>query len=178
MAPVIAQPKRSDRWLVPIFIFGALVAIACLGVYWVHWQTQLQQSQQSALVTQQAQQLDHADKYAQEETVLKDYISTNPPKKYSYPVLVQLGTLGINLQDYSDALKWYEQAAVANGGKPEIEVAVGLAVSEAKTGNKEAAISDYRQAIQLAGASEQNGLDTDTGIESYQEAIRRLGGTP
>jgi tetratricopeptide (TPR) repeat protein len=129
----------------------------------------------AAQVEKQAQTLDNAHKFAAEQTLLQNYVTSHPSNPNQYPLLIQLGSLCLNNHDYASALRWYKQSeSVMSKTQPADPAgAVGAAMAESALGNKTEAISYYRQAITLTTYQ-----SPDNNVDSYKAAIQALGGTP
>lgn len=173
--PTIQHEKKLNRGLIGGVIAAVLVVVAAFGlVYgWHFWQSMAEkQAYDNAM--QHADLLDRQSQFKEEESVLADYIKTNPPQQYRYKPLMRLGNVAFNQHNYKGALTYYQQAVAANGGKMQLIDAESMAMAAAAAADKEAAIKYYKQAISLTKV--QPGVRND--IDEFKIAIKKLGGTP
>lgn len=125
-------------------------------------------------VLQQAARDDHAGRYDDEATVLKNYLKSNPPQKYRYEPLMILGNLAYNKRDDSGAVRYYKEAIAANDGKLTAFDAASIAQAAQSDGDKAMAVQYYKQAIKLTKV--EPGVANN--VDEYKQIIRHLGGTP
>jgi tetratricopeptide (TPR) repeat protein len=103
-------------------------------------------------VIAQAQEFDRLEKYNEEQQVLLKYLATNPPQKYRYQVLTELGVLAYDDRQDSAAITYDQEAVSANGGKLTELAAEDMGQAAAAEGNKALALEYFKQALQLASA--------------------------
>jgi tetratricopeptide (TPR) repeat protein len=152
---------------VVLLTVGVVVSIVLVKM---HQSQTARQRQAENTVLKEAQMLDNTQQYVLETRGLQDYIDSNPPEQYRYSVLLQLGVLALNRQDYVSALKWYKQAETASG-KVQLQDAAGAGEAEAALGHKQAAIGYYKQAANLSNTS-------NLGQTNYAAIVKTLESSP
>lgn len=168
--PQVYQKRHWKRFIMPLLALAIIAGIMVAVVWRLRSQQDAQdQAKQAAAVLKEAQTLDNSHKYTFETQVLENYVNTNPPKQYQYQPLLQLGVLALNHQDYAGALKWYKRAEAVSG-KVQLLDAAGAGEAEAVLGNKQAAISYYQQAANLANTSDPNETNFKAEIKALESA--------
>ena len=174
------QPLSTWR---KTFIAGCVVVIigSCIASYFL-WRANSharkakfdsEAAVQSAVLKEAARD-DHAGDYVTEATVLSNYLKSNPPQKYRYEPLMNLGNLAYDRRDDAGALNYYKKAVAANNGKLTEFDAESIAQAAQAAGDKNMAIQYYKQAIKLTKV--QPGVGNN--IDEFKQIIRHLGGTP
>jgi hypothetical protein len=171
MPQVQETPRKPAPYLKYVFIALAVAGIICIVLVLTH-RPNKPAGPTAAQVEQQAQTLDNGHLYAAEQTLLQNYVMSHSANVDQYPLLIQLGTLAVANSDYASAIRWYQKAETVTG-KIQLADASGMALANAKLGNKTQAISYYRHAIALSDPSV-----PESNVTGYQDAITALGGTP
>ncbi len=157
-----------------------LVIVVVAGLLWWHNENNNAaknkaeaQKQAAQTAVDHANQLDQSGDYASEAKVYKNYLATNPPKKYQYKPLVSLGLLAQMRKDYKSALNYYNQAIAINGGNLSEFDAENIALVAGATGDKPKMLVYFKKALQIAEANPKAYTD----IKDLKATIKNLEAT-
>ena len=127
-------------------------------------------------VTAQAKQMDQSGNFADEVSLLENYVDSKPMEQYQEPAALQAASVASAHRDYRAAYRMYLRAWVLEGQAPKLDTVLGVAKSAALIGDKSSARSFYEQAINLVP---NDSTDTDVSRRNdYQNAITILGSNP
>ncbi|HEV2412419.1 MAG TPA: tetratricopeptide repeat protein [Candidatus Saccharimonadales bacterium] len=100
------------------------------------------------VVMQQSQSLTNISQYAAAETLLRNYLNTDPSQNNKRDAYVQLATIYTNASDYRTAISYYQQANSIDK-TPHLDTTEGLAYAYQQMGDKTQSIHYYKQAISI-----------------------------
>ena len=148
MPQVVHHHKRFRP--IPAVIIIVLLVVLVVGLWQAYvWMQAAQAKSNYNAAMARVQGLDEHSKYAAAQTVLQNYLHTNPPTKYRYTALLLLGDLAYDNRQDTVAVQDYKQAVAANGGKMTEIAAEDIGQAAASAGDKATALTYYKQALAL-----------------------------
>lgn len=181
VAGTVAPRRTALRF---VFLGVVLLVVAAVGIYvWrAHYakapeKAATPQQKYQALDTNLQKQFDDGN-YDQTIKDINDYLATDPPQEYVKQVTIQQAAAYLNTKDYPNALIWYRKTLDMSSTPFERMAALhGLAFTYEASGDKAAAIEQYKAAYAIAkpmSATNNQALRLATDDE-YK--IKRLGGS-